>query len=149
MKNFLAIVILSLFYFNTVIAETKYSDLLILNKSSDPKKVIELVEKLTLGFEIETDFIEDCATYIKTFKTKSNDKCRKVLERKDSISRLLDIFGSNEFKTNMLNLSKKIDNGSIKFITGNELLNKLETLMKKNDEFINATKTVTFLMKNL
>ena len=35
------------------------------------KKVIELVEKLTLGFEIETDFIEDCATYIKTFKTKS------------------------------------------------------------------------------
>ena len=149
MKNFLAIVILSLFYFNTVIAETKYSDLLILNKSSDPKKVIELVEKLTLGFEIETDFIEDCATYIKTFKKKSNDKCRKVLERKDSISRLLDIFGSNEFKTNMLNLSKKIDNGSIKFITGNELLNKLETLMKKNDEFINATKTVTFLMKNL
>jgi hypothetical protein len=134
---------------NVGFADTKYSDLLKLNKSDDPKKVVELIEKLTLGFEIEISFIEDCASHLKIFKEKSNDKCTKVLNRGDSMERLLNIFGSNEFKTHVLNLSKKIDNNSIGFITADELMNKLEILMKKNDQFSNATKTVSFLLQNL
>lgn len=130
-------------------ADTKYSDLLKLNKSDDPKKVIELIEKLTLGFEIETSFIEDCASHLKIFKEKSNDKCAKVLNRGDSMERLLNIFGSSEFKTNVLNLSKQIDNNSIDFINGNELMSKLEILMEKHDQFSDGTKTVSFLLQNL
>ena len=134
---------------STGFADTKYSDLLKLNKSDDPKKVIELIEKLTLGFEIETSFIEDCASHLKIFKEKSNDKCAKVLNRGDSMERLLNIFGSSEFKTNVLNLSKQIDNNSIDFINGNELMSKLEILMEKHDQFSDGTKTVSFLMQNL
>mgnify|MGYP007047550059 FL=1 len=130
-------------------ADTKYSDLLKLNKSDDPKKVIELIEKLTLGFEIETSFIEDCASHLKIFKEKSNDKCAKVLNRGDSMERLINIFGSSEFKTNVLNLSKQIDNNSIDFINGNELMSKLEILMEKHDQFSDGTKTVSFLLQNL
>ena len=130
-------------------ADTKYSDLLRLNKSDNPKKVIELIEKLTLGFEIETSFIEDCASHLKIFKEKSNDKCAKVLNRGDSMERLLNIFGSSEFKTNVLNLSKQIDNNSIDFINGNELMSKLEILMEKHDQFSDGTKTVSFLIQNL
>jgi hypothetical protein len=130
-------------------ADTKYSDLLKLNKSNDPKKVIELIEKLTLGFEIETSFIEDCASHLKIFKEKSNDKCAKVLNRGDSMERLINIFGSSEFKTNVLNLSKQIDNNSIDFINGNELMSKLEILMEKHDQFSDGTKTVSFLLQNL
>mgnify|MGYP007072308016 FL=1 len=130
-------------------ADTKYSDLLKLNKSDDPKKVIELIEKLTLGFEIETSFIEDCASHLKIFKEKSNDKCAKVLSRGDSMERLINIFGSSEFKTNVLNLSKQIDNNSIDFINGNELMSKLEILMEKHDQFSDGTKTVSFLLQNL
>ena len=74
-------------------ADTKYSDLLKLNKSDDPKKVVELIEKLTLGFEIETSFMEDCANHLKIFKEKSNDKCAKVIERGESMERLINIFG--------------------------------------------------------
>ena len=134
---------------STGFADTKYSDLLKLNKSDDPKKVIELIEKLTLGFEIETSFIEDCASHLKIFKEKSNDKCAKVLNRGDSMERLLNIFGSSEFKTNVLNLSKQIDNNSIDFINGNELMSKLEILMEKHDQFSDGTKTVSFLLQNL
>ena len=134
---------------STGFADTKYSDLLKLNKSDDPKKVIELIEKLTLGFEIETSFIEDCASHLKIFKEKSNDKCAKVLNRGDSMERLLNIFGSSEFKTNVLNLSKQIDNNSIDFINGNELMSKLEILMEKHDQFSDGTKTVSFLIQNL
>jgi len=134
---------------NLGFADTKYSDLLKLNKSDDPKKVIELIEKLTLGFEIETSFIEDCASHLKIFKEKSNDKCAKVLNRGDSMERLINIFGSSEFKTNVLNLSKQIDNNSIDFINGNELMSKLEILMEKHDQFSDGTKTVSFLLQNL
>ncbi len=134
---------------STGFADTKYSDLLKLNKSDDPKKVIELIEKLTLGFEIETSFIEDCASHLKIFKEKSNDKCAKVLNRGDSMDRLLNIFGSSEFKTNVLNLSKQIDNNSIDFINGNELMSKFEILIEKHDQFSDGTKTVSFLMQNL
>ena len=130
-------------------ADTKYSDLFKLNKSDDPKKVVELIEKLALGFEIETSFIEDCASHLKIFKEKSNDKCAKVLNRGDSMERLLNIFGSSEFKTNVLNLSKQIDNNSIDFINGNELMSKFEILIEKHDQFSDGTKTVSFLMQNL
>ena len=134
---------------NVGFADTKYSDLLKLNKSDDPKKVIELIEKLTLGFEIETSFMEDCASHLKIFKEKSNDKCTKVIERGVSMERLLNIFGSNEFKNNILNLSNKIDNNSIDFITSDQLMKKLDFLIKKNDDFNDAMGRVTFFLDNL
>ena len=149
MKKLVLYIFLGLMFCNVGFADTKYSDLLKLNKSDDPKKVIELIEKLTLGFEIETSFIEDCASHLKIFKEKSNDKCAKVLNRGDSMERLLNIFGSSEFKTNVLNLSKQIDNNSIDFINGNELMSKFEILMEKHDQFSDGTKTVSFLLQNL
>ena len=130
-------------------ADTKYSDLLKLSKSDDPKKVIELIEKLTLGFEIETSFMEDCASHLKIFKEKSNDKCAKVIVRGESMERLINIFGSNEFKNNILNLSNKIDNNTINFITSDQLAKKLDFLIKKNDDFNDAMGRVTFFLNNL
>ena len=130
-------------------ADTKYSDLFKLNKSDDPKKVVELIEKLALGFEIETSFIEDCASHLKIFKEKSNDKCAKVIERGESMERLINIFGSNEFKNNILNLSNKIDNNTINFITSDQLAKKLDFLIKKNDDFNDAMGRVTFFLNNL
>ena len=130
-------------------ADTKYSDLLKLNKSDDPKKVIELIEKLTLGFEIENSFMEDCASHLKIFKEKSNDKCTKVIERGESMERLINIFGSNEFKNNILNLSNKIDNNTVNFITSDQLMKKLDFLIQKNDDFNDAMGRVTFFLNNL
>ena len=149
MKKLFLYIFLVLIVFSEGFAETKYSDLLRLNKSDDPKKVVELIEKLTLGFEIETSFMEDCANHLKIFKEKSNDKCAKVIERGESMERLLNIFGSNEFKSNILNLSNNIDNNTITFITSDQLAKKLDFLIKKNDDFNNAMGRVTFFLNNL
>ena len=149
MKVFIFLFIIVLVFINKSFADAKYSELIELNKSNDPKKIIQLIDKLTLGFDIETSFIKDCASHLKIFKEKSNDKCKKVYDRGDSMMRLIEILGSKKFENNIISLATKIDNKSIDFISKIDLEEKLELLLKKNNEFNDATSTVTFLMKNL
>ncbi len=149
MKVFIFLFLIISLFISKSFADAKYSELIELNKSNDPKKIIQLIDKLTLGFDIETSFIKDCASHLKIFKEKSNDKCKKVYDRGDSMMRLIEILGSKKFENNIISLATKIDNKSIDFISKIDLEEKLELLLKKNNEFNDATSTVTFLMKNL
>ena len=149
MKVFIFLFLIISLFISKSFADAKYSELIELNKSNDPKKIIQLIDKLTLGFDIETSFIKDCASHLRIFKEKSNDKCKKVYDRGDSMMRLIEILGSKKFENNIISLATKIDNKSIDFISKIDLEEKLELLLKKNNEFNDATSTVTFLMKNL
>ena len=149
MKVFIFLFLIISLFISKSFADTKYSELVELNKSNDPKKIIKLIDNLILGFDIETSFIKDCANHLKIFKEKSNDKCTKVYNRGDSMMRLIEILSSKDFENNLMSLAKKIDNKTIDFISVKDLEKKLELLIKKNKEFNDATSSVTFLMQNL
>ena len=130
-------------------AEERYSDLLSLNKSTNPEATIELIDKLTLGFNLERGIIQDCENYLKVFKKKRNDKCNKVLSRAKSTNILFEILQSSEFRQNLTSLSKQLDQKSTNVISANELDIKLKVLMREQKQFFETSKVVNFLFKNM
>ena len=130
-------------------AEERYSDLLSLNKSTNPEATIELIDKLTLGFNLERGIIQDCENYLKVFKKKRNDKCNKVLSRAKSTNILFEILQSSEFRQNLTSLSKQLDQKSTNVISANELAIKIKVLMREQEQFFETSKAVNFLFKNM
>ena len=130
-------------------AEERYSDLLSLNKSINPEATIELIDKLTLGFNLERGIIQDCENYLKVFKKKRNDKCNKVLSRAKSTNILFEILQSSEFRQNLTSLSKQLDQKSTNVISANELAIKIKVLMREQEQFFETSKAVNFLFKNM
>lgn len=149
MKFLLTFVTLFLMLGGVASAEERYSDLLSLNKSTNPEATIELIDKLTLGFNLERGIIQDCENYLKVFKKKRNDKCNKVLSRAKSTNILFEILQSSEFRQNLTSLSKQLDQKSTNVISANELAIKIKVLMREQEQFFETSKAVNFLFKNM
>ena len=149
MKKVLTFVTLFLMLGGVASAEESYSDLLSLNKSINPEATIELIDKLTLGFNLERGIIQDCENYLKVFKKKRNDKCNKVLSRAKSTNILFEILQSSEFRQNLTSLSKQLDQKSTNVISANELAIKIKVLMREQEQFFETSKAVNFLFKNM
>ena len=149
MKPLLTFLTLFLMLGGVASAEERYSDLLSLNKSINPEATIELIDKLTLGFNLERGIIQDCENYLKVFKKKRNDKCNKVLSRAKSINILFEILQSSEFSQNLISLSKQLDQKSTNVISANELDIKLKVLMREQKQLTETSKVVNFLFKNM
>ena len=130
-------------------AETKYSNLLDLNSSNNPSDTIQLIDQLTMGFNLEGGFVRDCVVVLEISKKKSNDECNKVLDRAESINRLLKILSSEEFRTNLTILANKIDKKEINIISSQKFEDKLEILSKEHEELNDLMSKVNFYLNNL
>ena len=130
-------------------AETKYSNLLDLNSSNNPSDTIQLIDQLTMGFNLEGGFVRDCVVVLEISKKKSNDECNKVLDRVESINRLLKILSSEEFRTNLTILANKIDKKEINIISSQKFEDKLEILSKEHEELNDLMSKVNFYLNNL
>jgi len=130
-------------------AETKYSNLLDLNSSNNPSDTIQLIDQLTMGFNLEGGFVRDCVVVLEISKKKSNDECNKVLDRVESINRLLKILSSEEFRTNLTILANKIDKKEINIISSQKFEDKLEILSREHEEFNDLMSKVNFYLNNL
>ncbi|MDC1170070.1 hypothetical protein OAT35_01715 [Candidatus Pelagibacter sp.] len=130
-------------------AETKYSNLLDLNSSNNPSDTIQLIDQLTMGFNLEGGFVRDCVVVLEISKKKSNDECNKVLDRVESINRLLKILSSEEFRTNLTILANKIDKKEINIISSQKFEDKLEILSREHEELNDLMSKVNFYLNNL
>lgn len=130
-------------------AETKYSNLLDLNSSNNPSDTIQLIDQLTMGFNLEGGFVRDCLVVLEISKKKSNDECNKVLDRVESINRLLKILSSEEFRTNLTILANKIDKKEINIISSQKFEDKLEILSREHKELNDLMSKVNFYLNNL
>ena len=130
-------------------AETKYSNLLDLNSSNNPSDTIQLIDQLTMGFNLEGGFVRDCLVVLDISKKKSNDECNKVLDRVESINRLLKILSSEEFRTNLTILANKIDKKEINIISSQKFEDKLEILSREHEELNDLMSKVNFYLNNL
>ena len=130
-------------------AETKYSNLLDLNSSNNPSDTIQLIDQLTMGFNLEVGFVRDCVVVLEISKKKSNDECNKVLDRVESINRLLKILSSEEFRTNLTILANKIDKKEINIISSQKFEDKLEILSREHEELNDLMSKVNFYLNNL
>jgi len=130
-------------------AETKYSNLLDLNSSNNPSDTIQLIDQLTMGFNLEGGFVRDCVVVLEISKKKSNDECNKVLDRAESINRLLKILSSEEFRTNLTILANKIDKKEINIISSQKFEDKLEILSREHEELNDLMSKVNFYLNNL
>ena len=130
-------------------AETKYSNLLDLNSSNNPNDTIQLIDQLTMGFNLEGGFVRDCVVVLEISKKKSNDECNKVLDRVESINRLLKILSSEEFRTNLTILANKIDKKEINIISSQKFEDKLEILSREHEELNDLMSKVNFYLNNL
>lgn len=130
-------------------AETKYSNLLDLNSSNNPSDTIQLIDQLTMGFNLEGGFVRDCLVVLEISKKKSNDECNKVLDRVESINRLLKILSSEEFRTNLTILANKIDKKEINIISSQKFEDKLEILSREHEELNDLMSKVNFYLNNL
>ena len=130
-------------------AETKYSNLLDLNFSNNPSDTIQLIDQLTMGFNLEGGFVRDCLVVLEISKKKSNDECNKVLDRVESINRLLKILSSEEFRTNLTILANKIDKKEINIISSQKFEDKLEILSREHEELNDLMSKVNFYLNNL
>ena len=130
-------------------AETKYSNLLDLNSSNNPSDTIQLIDQLTMGFNLEGGFVRDCVVVLEISKKKSNDECNKVLDRVESINRLLKILSSEEFRTNLTILANKIDKKEINIISSQKFEDKLEILSREHEQLNDLMSKVNFYLNNL
>ena len=130
-------------------AETKYSNLLDLNSSNNPSDTIQLIDQLTIGFNLEGGFVRDCVVVLEISKKKSNDECNKVLDRVESINRLLKILSSEEFRTNLTILANKIDKKEINIISSQKFEDKLEILSREHEELNDLMSKLNFYLNNL
>ena len=130
-------------------AETKYSNLLDLNSSNNPSDTIQLIDQLTMGFNLEGGFVRDCVVVLEISKKKSNDECNKVLDRVESINRLLKILSSEEFRTNLTILANKIDKKEINIISNQKFEDKLDILSREHQELNDLMVKVNFYLDNL
>ena len=130
-------------------AETKYSNLLDLNSSNNPSDTIQLIDQLTMGFNLEVGFVRDCVVVLEISKKKSNDECNKVLDRVESINRLLKILSSEEFRTNLTILANKIDKKEINIISNQKFEDKLDILSREHQELNDLMVKVNFYLDNL
>lgn len=130
-------------------ADTKYSNLLDLNSSNNPSDTIQLIDQLTMGFNLEGGFVRDCVVVLEISKKKSNDECNKVLDRVELINRLLKILSSEEFRTNLTILANKIDKKEINIISSQKFEDKLEILSREHEELNDLMSKVNFYLNNL
>ena len=149
MKKLFGILIIGLLLSGNLNADIRYSDLEKLSYSSNLKDTLKVIKQLTSAFEIEIGLMIDCINHIKTWQEKSNHSCDKILERKDELTKLLDVISSQNFKSNLLSLRDKIDRKLVDFINPNELALQLDKLENAHSKFNEIFDDLLVLLKNL
>ena len=142
MKKLLAIVVLGLLWSGNAFSDdNRYNDYKSKLSSASTDQKFAIIKEISFALEFENDVISSCVSYIKMWKETKGEMCEKAFQRFQGIINLMDLLASNEYKSSIMETSKKID----KF--------KFDNLIKETERNSSSLSDniakLTFLMKNL
>ena len=142
MKKLFVTLFLSLFLIgNSFSDENRYKDYKPKLSAASTDQKFAILKEISFALEFEDDVISSCVGYIKMWKETKGEMCEKAFQRFQGIINLMDLLASNEYKSSIMETSKKID--KFKF---DKLIKETE---RNSSSLSDNIAKLTFLMKNL
>jgi len=128
---------------------SNYKNLIEKAKIAEDAELINTLNQLIVGLDLEISFFNDCIVELKKEK-KWKKNCQKLSSRDEGIQNLIEFFKTANVNQRLFDIADKLDKGeNLTYIDKIELSQIMEDTRNKTKEAKTLTSIIKFLEDNL